>query len=209
MEFYLEKETVIYPLYKIDTIFTYDKDLYNFTTFYITESLKQSLKKLFRINFDEVLIRGRKLSINEIELNNNRNLAIQILNDVELKKGVYKNFIEFKTNKPSITNYELRVGKMGDILYVMENGQEYPMRNAWGFCNGTELYVNSSDKYFKLIKRQNTFYFAGIKGIERKAKHDLLYTSLYNLITDTGRKKTKFSIILKHYKLDMETGEVY
>jgi hypothetical protein len=105
MEFYFEKETVFYPIYKIDTIFTYDKDMYNFTSFYITESLKQSLKKLFRINFDEVLIRGRKLSINEIELNNNRNLAIQILNDVELKKGVYKNFIEFKTNNPSITNY--------------------------------------------------------------------------------------------------------
>jgi hypothetical protein len=98
---------------------------------------------------------------------------------------------------------------MGDILYVMENGQEYPMRNAWGFCNGTKLYVNSSDKYFKLIKRQNTFYFAGIKGIKKKLKHDMLYASLYNLVTDTGRKKTKFSITVKHYKLDMETGEVY
>ena len=71
-------------------------------------------------------------------------------------------------NAPSLTEYELRRGKFGDILYVKEKGIEYPERNEWGFCNGTDLFINSTDKYSKLIKQQHSFYFAGIKGITKK-----------------------------------------
>ena len=132
-----------------------------------------------------------------------------MLNEISFKKGVYKNFEEFKMNSPSLTDYDLRVGKLGDILYVKENGLEYPERKAWGFCNGTDIFINSADKYSKLIRRGNTFYFLGIKGIIRKTKHDLTRASIFNLATNSGVKYISYSKISKYYKVDMETGEVY
>lgn len=209
LEFYLEKDSSFYPLYKIDSIFTYGKDLHKYADSYVTESLKKMLNKLYRINFSEVLNRASKLSVGEMVAYNSKTAAVQILNTTGYKKGVYKSFVEFKKNEPSIANFELKAGKAGDMLYVTENGSEYPIRNAWGFCDGTDLYVNSCDKYSKLIKCQNTFYFAGIKGIERESIHDLFYTSLLTLATDTGRKHTKYRTTIKYYKVDMETGEVY
>lgn len=209
LEFYLEKDSVFYPMYKFDSVFTYQEVLPEHADYYITESIKQSLKKLFKINFVDVLNRGRKLSIREIESNNYKNAAIEILNTARYMKGVYKNFTEFKTNAPSIIEYELRKGSMGDVLYVKENGAEYPFRNAWGFCDGTNLFINSGDKYSRLIKRQNSFYFAGIKGVERKANVDILNASIFSLATNTGTKHTQFIKTIKYYKVDIETGEAF
>ena len=105
--------------------------------------------------------------------------------------------------------YELKRGEMGDMLFIKEDGKEYPFRKAWGFCDGSDLYINSGDKYSKLIKRQNTFYFTGIKGLARQTNVDLLSSSFFNLATNTGRKYTTFSKKETYYKVDMETGEVY
>jgi len=209
MEFYLKKDSVFYPLYRFDSVLTISKRLPQYAGYYITEALKKSLDKLFNINWTNISRKKIKLSFVEIELENKKTTKVAILNDSAFKKGVYKNFEEFKMNSPSIAEYELREGKMGDVLYVKENAKEYPERNAWGYCNGTDLFINSADKYSKLIKRQNTFYFAGIKGIARKSKHDFFYTSFLNLATNTGRKHTSFSQTIKFYKVDMETGEVY
>jgi hypothetical protein len=204
LEVYLEKESTFYPMFKIDSIFTYNKSLSRYAGFYFTESLKQSLQRLFRIDFNEVLNKGRKLSSAELEAYNRKGLAAQILNTRNYKKGVYKSFAEFKANTPSISEYELRSGAMGDVLYVKENGSEYPMRSAWGFSDGTRLYINSCDKYWRLIRKQNTFYFAGIKGIEREAEVDLLQPQTGPLLT-----RTVFSTTTKYYQVDMATGEVY
>jgi hypothetical protein len=92
---------------------------------------------------------------------------------------------------------------------VPQDDNEYPFRNAWGYCDSLNLFVNSGDKYAKLIKRQKSFYFAGFKGIERKMKYDVLSSSLLGLATDTGRKHSKFIKTIKYYKVEMETGEVY
>ena len=169
------------------------------------------MDKLFSINWTNISRKKIKLSFGEIELESKKNTKVAILNDTAFKKGVYKNFEEFKMNSPSKAEYELREGKMGDVLYVKENGKEYPERNAWGYCNGSDLFINSADKYYKLIKRQNTFYFAGMKGITKKLKVEFFYNNLINFATNTGkgRKHASFSQVIKFYKVDMETGEVY
>jgi hypothetical protein len=60
-----------------------------------------------------------------------------------------------------------------------------------------------------LLKRHSTFYFSGIKSITKKVKHDVPFTSLFNVITNTGRKVNKYKGVLKYYQIDMETGEAY
>lgn len=214
LEFYLKMDAVFYPLYRFDSILTFTEKLPQFAGAFITETLKHSFDKLFSLNWANVLRKKTTLSFEEIVLNNKQNTTLPVLTDTIFKRGVYRNFEEFKMNAPSLTEYELRRGKFGDILYVKEKGIEYPERNAWGFCNGTDLFINSTDKYSKLIKQQHSFYFAGIKGITKKTKrttptvHVLAATPLF-FYPDFGHKYISHEKILKYYMVDMETGEVY
>ncbi len=110
---------------------------------------------------------------------------------------------------PSISSYELRKGSIGDILYIKEGDSEYPTRDVWGFCDGKDIFINSGDKYSKLMRRENTFYFFGIKGVVQKSKHIAMMSSGLNYAMNTGPKKTVYKLDLKYYQIDMETGEVY
>ena len=196
-------------MYRVDSIFTFKDEVTANIQLSISNVLISTFDKLFTINVDKIIANGRKLSFNDIQTNYKMQQSLSILNAPVFTKGVYKTFEEFKKNAPSLKEYEFRESEMGDLLYVKNNGTEYPERNAWGFCDGTNLFINSGNKFSSLIKSQHTFYFEGLKGSERKAKHDIPYTSLFNVITNTGRKITKFKGVLKYYQVDMETGEVY
>lgn len=209
LEFYLEKDSFFYPMYKVDSIFSYTETLPEHAGYYVSESLKESLKKLFNINFSAVLSRGRKLSLNEIVSHIAEDTDIEILKTNNYKKGVYKSFAEFKANAPSIAEYELKTTSLGDMLYVKENGEEYSLRTAWGYCDGSKLFINSTDKYSELTRRQNSFYFAGIKGLNKTTTHGLLPSTFLNFVTQTSEKHTKVSKIIKYYKVDLETGDAY
>ena len=145
-EFYLEKDSVYYPLYRADSIFTFKEELPESAALYITTAIKKSLDKLFTIDLDNSILNKRKLHLNDILLNYQKNTDVPVLKSTAYKKGVYKNFEEFKMNSPSVSEYELRKGEMGDIIYIKENNVEYPERNVWGFCDGTSLFINSGNK---------------------------------------------------------------
>ncbi|MBP6024103.1 hypothetical protein [Ferruginibacter sp.] len=209
MEFYLQKDSFFYPLYRFDSLITMDKKLPENADEFIVTALQTAMTKLFTINFEVIQARAKKLSFNDILVYNKKNTDVPILNGAAYKRGAYKNFEEFKTNNPSIVNFEFKEGQAGDFLYVKENGSEYPERTAWGFCDGKDIFINSADKFSKLIKDGNTFYFKGIKSITRKAKHRVMKTSLFNIATNSGEKRTSYKAKLKYYQLDMETGEAY
>ncbi len=72
-----------------------------------------------------------------------------------------------------------------------------------------DIFINSGDKYSKLVKRENTFYFFGVKGMTQKTKNDFWTSSTLNYISGNGPKKTVYKLDLKYYQIDMDTGEVY
>ncbi len=217
LEFYLEKDSVFFPLYRIDSVFTFKERLNDYrgtrfddnAGFFVTSVLKTSLEKLADINQDEVIAKRRKLSLGDISRDFSKKLNVPVLNVIDLKKGAYKNFEEFKSNTPSIAVYEFREGPGGDILYIKEGDSEYPTRDTWGFCDGKDIFINSGDKYSKLVKRENTFYFFGVKGMTQKTKNDFWTSSTLNYISGNGPKKTVYKLDLKYYQIDMDTGEVY
>lgn len=217
LEFYLERDSIFYPLYRIDSIFTYDDWLYDYAgikfrnngSLFLTLALKSSLVKLTEIKPEEIIAKRRKLAFREIynEYSNKNNLPI--LKTVTQNSGVYTTYDEFKNNQPSIKEYELRKGSMGDILFVKEGKEEYPTRNAWGYCDGNNIFINSGDKYSKLVRHANTFYFYGLKEVTKKSKHVFMKSSGLNYATNSGEKKSVFKMELKYYQIDMETGEAY
>ncbi len=214
---FLEKDSVFFPLYRVDSIFTFKEKLNDYAgikfvdnaNLFVRTVLKISLERLGDINFDEIITKRRKLAFDDIYLGYSKKMDVPVLKFIDLKKGVYKDFKEFKANTPSITDYELRKGAVGDILYIKEGISEYPTRNAWGFCDGTDIFINSGDKYSKLVRRENTFYFFGIKGVTQRSKHNFMRSSGLNYATNTGPKETVYKLDLKYYQIDMETGEVY
>ncbi|HMI77959.1 MAG TPA: hypothetical protein VK484_04160, partial [Ferruginibacter sp.] len=216
-EFYLEKDSMFYPLYRIDSVFTYEKKLNDFAgmrfvdnaSSFIDSALKSALIKMSSINFNEVITKRRKLSIKDIEKDYLLKNELPVLNIPTFNKGVYKDFGEFKKNAPSITQFEFRQGPMGDIVYLKEGNTEYPARKIWGFSDGLNVYINSGDKYSRLTRHGNSFYFFGIKGVSRKSKHVFMRSSGLNYANNSGVKKTVYKLETKYYQLDMETGEAY
>jgi len=217
LEFYLERDSMFFPLYRIDSVFTFKERLNDYrgirfvdnAASFVTSVLKSSLEKLVEINMDEIIAKRRKLSLGDIQQKYLQRSNVPVLKSADLKKGAYKNFEEFKLNAPSIGSYDLREGSIGDILYVKEGDSEYPTREAWGFCDGEDIFINSGDKYSRLVRRENTFYFFGIKGVVQKTKHIGGMSSGLNYAMNTGPKKTVYKLDLKYYQIDMETGGVY
>lgn len=217
IEFFLEKDSMFFPLYKIDSVFTFKERLndYRGTRFvdnaasFVTSVLKSSLEKFTIINMDEIIAKRKRLSFDDINRGFSKRINIPVLNAVGFKKGAYKNFEEFKLNTPSIAWYQLREGPGGDILYIKEGDSEFPTRNTWGFCDGKDVFINSGDKYSKLVRKENTFYFFGVKGMTQKTKNDFWTSSALNYMSGNGPKKTVYKLDLKYYQVDMDTGEVY
>jgi hypothetical protein len=209
IEFYLWHDEMYYPLYRYDSLKTIDGSLPNDASQFIADGFTAALSKLFTLDLSFVPGHVRKLSRSDILERNSKENQLPILAAVQYKKGAYKDFDEFKLNSPSIFEFEYKEGKMGDFLYVKEGDKEYPDRTVWGFCDGRNLFINSGDMFAELIKEGNTFYFSGVKSLTRKTRHNLLKASTFNLITNTGEKKTVYTVDNKYYQVDMETGEVY
>lgn len=216
IEFFLQKDSLFTQLYMYDSIITIPEKKYvnikephasseNKIAALFATALKYSLSKLFTLNLDSSLSTGRKIHFSDIKRVNNKRYELPVYTAGSLNKGVYKTFEEFKMNAPSIQEYEFKNGKMGDILYVKENGEEYPMRSDWGYCDGKGLFINSGDKYSKLARSGNGFYFKGIKSIVRNQKYVVggdLSGSSYDLSKTKFKKKLFFTrLIWKPVKL--------
>ena len=208
-EFYLRKEQYYYPLYKYDSVLNIEGKLPDDAPMFLTDAFSSALSKLFTLNLEHIPESARKLTLEDIIARSNKETQIPILIETGFKKGVYKSFEEFKMNAPSVSEFEYRKGKMGDVLYVKEGGNEFPDRTAWGFCDGKNIFINSSDIFSELIRDGNTFYFKGVKSITKKARHNPLKASMFNLATNTGEKHSVYSVDGKYYQIDMETGEIY
>jgi hypothetical protein len=208
-EFYLHRNNLFYPMYRYDSNVAVYGRLPKKANFYLTTAFIKASKKIFDINIEDVLSKRKPITLEELNSRNNENFELTILNTGQYKKGAYRNFEEFKNNAPSISFFEFKKGEMGDILYIKENGEEYPSRNVWGFSDGTVLYINSGNKFSQLIKVEKTFYFKGIKRITRKTVNSVFDHSLALKGTGASEMQTTFSADYKYYQVDMETGEAY
>jgi hypothetical protein len=216
IEYFLQQESSFFPLYRFDSVITSTKTLPKNADDYISTALKLSMEKLFSLDLEKISSSKNKIAFTDILRVNEQRYKYPIYFDSVFKKGVYKNFDEFRMNEPSMVDFEFRKGKWGDILFVKKGNEEYPARDTWGFCDGKNIFINSGDKYSKLIQSGNSFYFEGIKTITRKQPN---YTTNYlgfqtiTLPKNYGNiylpKQTKFEQENRYYQVDMETGEVY
>jgi hypothetical protein len=211
-EFYCSYEDGYTPLYRFDSIFSGLSNINEYSREYLYDALITSVQKLVTANLNNLSSARKKMSIHDIIAYTRQQFNIPITNTTTYMKGVYKTFTEFKNNTPSYINYEIRKDKLTETIFVKDKLGEHPVRDVWGFSDGNNIYVQASDNYFPLTKKQNTFVCYGAKELSR-SRHvraeNVLILGVFAGGLGNGNKKVSYKVKRKLYQLDMETGELY
>jgi hypothetical protein len=231
IEFYLEKQSKFYPLYRFDTISSRALTVMEAGTQYIEQALEYSLSRLYDADERLADIHARAVTWEEISKFNEQRYDIPILKDTVLRRGVYTSFDEFKNNLPSFADFSVKRERFTDIIYVKQaDGKESAIRNVWGYCDGRDGYVQSAENFFRLQRLQNSFYVCGAKILTHKNRHAVGLASAppgqsapltpetsvspdgtdqnTGLITAQINSK-RFRMIRKPFQLDWDDGKLY
>jgi hypothetical protein len=81
-----------------------------------------------------------------------------------LRKGIYLSYNSFLTNNP-VTD-EFKITEDAKREYIQCPSLNDSITNqAWGYSDGAEAYIHLNEKYYRLIRSQNTFDFVGPRKI--------------------------------------------
>jgi len=121
------------------------------------------------------------------------------------KKGVYKNFTEFRNNDPSITDFNIAYHKGKSMMLEDGQGKAIPTENIWGFCDGEKRYFYMRKELIELIPCDKSF-----RVLSFRTKADIKGTINGNNSTSPFREKVPEGMKLREYfDLNMDTGTIY
>ncbi len=214
-ELFLSNESNYRALYKVDSILVETSPTETVEELVI-ESFKIILKKVQDKKISEIHIGKTAFSFSDLQKHINDYTNFPILKNTILNKGVYRNFIEFRINNPSIKEFEVRKGKLSDELFVTENNQSFPLQNFWGYSDGKNVFIYSAKNLFQLFRSENTYNMKGIKSFKTRETliKDTTTYLLGNLIF-TGRQSNdylnngEFNMKITAFQLNMQNGELY
>jgi hypothetical protein len=95
---------------------------------------------------------------------NQTRFTIPIFNSPTLSRGVYASFEEFRDNTPSIHDFEIKKDNGGFAIYLKGgDGTSYYTHNAWGCCDGKQIFLMRDGLLRPLRKAGNSFCFYGVE----------------------------------------------
>jgi hypothetical protein len=233
IEFYLFKDSGYYALYRFDSVFSADIKVAmdiagntinitgnkprSFAAGMIQDALKTSLSKLTTTdwNWNAIVSSKRKFTWHEIEAHEHQIFEIPVLKDNLLVPGVYLTFEEFKSNKPSVSEFEITKDKLNDFIYVKQpDGSQISLMNVWGYCDSSnQVFILSNHNFFRLQRRQNAFYIYG----SNKSMHEYHYAPIGTIPSADGSLQTtggymtsdSYVLMLRPFQLDWDSGKLY
>ena len=221
IEFYLKRGSDYFILYRFDTTISRNAYVSRDASELAEQGLRLSLIKLkdMETKFQSISETKRKFTWNEIEAHIQKQFDIPILKDSVLVRGVYFSFEEFKNNNPRQRDFEVDKDKLADLIFIKQSdGKNNPVRDAWGYCDGKNLYVRSMENYFLLQREENAFYIYGAKEFKHKklAKDPGINagpntvaggtTQYKNTLQKTSKRH--LALELKPYALNWDNGEL-
>ncbi len=221
IEFYLKRAPDYFILYRYDTMIARNLYVSRDASALVEQALILSLSRLKEMGskFQTIVESKRKFSWDEIQAHNQKSYDVPILKDSSLVRGVYFSFEEFKNNRPGLRDFEVEKDKLIDLIFVKQaDGSLAPVRNAWGYCDGKNLYISSMDNYFLLQRECNAFYIYGAKEFKHKkrAKDPAMGVDADKPVgdntnyTNTLQKTSKrhLALELRPFELDWDNGEL-
>lgn len=147
------------------------------------------------------------VDINQFRINYHK---IPVLQKGQKKKGLYLTYEQFLNDTPTPADFEVERDKLSDAMFVKNSKGNYELvRNLWGYCDGENRYIKSGEKYFQLCRYNNTFYFYGAKYIQKFVSEDIGTASVLNVVTNTNRKITKYTLNYYPFQLEISDGKFY
>jgi hypothetical protein len=132
------------------------------------------------------LDQGNWIGLEEIRQFNSVRFNAPIGGDGSLTRGVYTCFNEFRNNAPSIADFEVRLGDNQRFLYLRESGKSYYSHDAWGYCDGKNIYIMRDGELCPAWKEGQAFYFYRDLRKPRKTNHYYAQTEIPPSAAATG-----------------------
>lgn len=174
VETYTSASSYYIPFTYYDTIITSSKEVLKIAPFRWTVLLQSFMRKVLSVNTETALLKKR-LSYTSVDSFSKRSFLTPMDTAQVLQKGVYATFEDFKKNKPSIVDYEIRQSgdSMRELILKDEQGKSYFSRRMWGYCDGQQSYVTIVGNLFPLLRYNHAYYIWGSK-VSNSRKHNLL-----------------------------------
>jgi hypothetical protein len=182
IECFYKRGDTLFPAVRFDTSYTHHISDPIDVPYQIKQMLQPFMNKIENINLVNV---EKRKAYNEAEIQNRylERFNLPILTTTTYKKGIYRNFNEFKNNAPSIDSFKISVDQMkvntGDrelldltslawkafqtknsavFLYDKNNNLISPS-NIFGYCDGKTLWIQHGAFFYPLEKTGNAFEF--------------------------------------------------
>ncbi len=164
-EFFLKKGNEYFAAFKCDTVITGEVGVKRKE---ITDEIYQSMlrplleglgRKLYETNWSK--IEQKKVFTETIVQENyfTNRFNVPILTCTAFKKGVYRNFSEFKSNKPSIEHFNYKTDRYYLTTITDGNGNNLNPGKIFGFSDGKRIWIQKMGSSFPLIRTGNSFQF--------------------------------------------------
>jgi len=108
---------------------------------------------------------GRLISLEDILKFNRSRFDPPIAANESLRPGVYADFEEFRNNTPSIRDFEIRKDKNDRFLYIKTGGASCYSHDAWGYCDGKNIFVMREGILCHAWKEGKAFYLLKIPSV--------------------------------------------
>lgn len=208
------------PLFRVDSLYGFDE--FDERKTIEMDALGDCLRRLQRINTDNLKAAKTKLTQNAVDSFNQLAFLKPVLIEKTMSKGVFLTFSDFVNQRTVYSAFDIEKGKEIDNLYVRREGQKELLTNFWGYCDGKNYYIRCNRNFYQLYQQGNTFEFTGhsvlaMSGGRSAALPPGTYHStsdlgagianglLTNMITGAVFNRDEF----RHFQLNMETGEIY
>jgi hypothetical protein len=229
IEFFLFKDSGFYALYRFDSVFSVNiknavhlaiiagNRRESYATLMVQDALETSLSKLAIMNsqWNTIISSKRKFTWHEIESHEHQVFDIPVLKDSLPVPGVYLTFEEFKSNSPSVTEFEVTKDKLNDFIYAKQSdGRQVSLVNVWGYCDSSnQIYIFSNHNFFKLQRKQNAFYVYGsdktIHEFHTSPMGPMPSANGSQQMTGGGITSDDYKLLLKPFQLDWDSGKLY
>lgn len=134
-------------------------------------------RELFDVFMDQVAAcdlnrERRSVSRQQIDSFNRMRFAYPMDTATRLVKGVYASVDEFRENAPSISNYTIDNDPSGkpELNIPDETGATYYNHTAWGYCDGSQVYVMMDGNLYPVFNVGHQFYVIGSKEYRQRTR---------------------------------------
>lgn len=215
-ETYVKESAGYIPLTFFDTLIVSNKNAAEIIPFRLPALITRFAEKINSLDVNATVSRAtRVVSYTFIDSFSNK-IFLHPMDMVDtLQKGVYASFEEFKNNRPSIFDYEVKQEDNSLMALHLrdEQGKAYYSRKMWGYCDGQQIYVMMDGNLFPTFPYNRAYYVFGSKDYQvKKSSVPIIFLLSPVVAVAVGPMVPVSETVfrkLHFFKLDMESGEIY